>query len=291
MGGGAWTTTAYTNYVTTTAGFSNMDDMRAADVSQLYRVRSLDSVLSPYNIMRECVDSEEHPNTIPVILALDVTGSMGGAAEAVAKQLGDIMEDLYQKITDVEFCIMAIGDLSYDGAPIQMGQFESDVRIADQLGKVYFESGGGGNKFESYTAAWYMGARHTKLDCWNRGKKGIIITLGDEPLNPFLPARPLTIATGDPLQGDINTVDLLAEVQEKYHLYHIVVDDSRTSARMYEGEIANSWESALGKDRVIWANCNQLGGVITNIITSAGGKDDVEHSVYGSSNDGDGIYW
>ena len=216
MGGGAWTTTAYTNYVTTTAGFSNMDDMRAADVSQLYRVHSLDSVLSPYNIMRECVDSEEHPHTIPVILALDVTGSMGGAAEAVAKQLGDIMEDLYKKITDVEFCIMAIGDLSYDGAPIQMGQFESDVRIADQLGKVYFEGGGGGNKFESYTAAWYMGARHTKLDCWNRGKKGIIITLGDEPLNPFLPARPLTIATGDSLQGDINTVDLLAEVQEKY---------------------------------------------------------------------------
>lgn len=85
--------------------------------------------------------------------------------------------------------IMGIGDLAYDGCPIQVSQFESDIRIAEQLDKIYFEFGGGGNSFESYTAAWYFGSRHTKLDCLNRGKKGIIITMGDEQLNPYLPLK------------------------------------------------------------------------------------------------------
>ena len=46
------------------------------------------------------------------------------------------MTELYKSVKDVEFCIMAIGDLSYDNAPIQMGQFESDIRITEQLEKV-----------------------------------------------------------------------------------------------------------------------------------------------------------
>ena len=65
---------------------------------------------------------------------------------------------------------MGIGDLAYDYAPIQASQFESDIRIAEQLDKIYFEGGGGGNNFESYTAAWYFGVHNCKLDCWNRGE-------------------------------------------------------------------------------------------------------------------------
>ena len=269
-----------------------MDDMRTADVSQLYRVRSLDSVLSPYNIMRECVDSEEHPKTIPVILALDVTGSMGGAAEAVAKQLGDIMEDLYQKITDVEFCIMAIGDLSYDGAPIQMGQFESDVRIADQLGKVYFEGGGGGNKFESYTAAWYMGARHTKLDCWNRGKKGIIITMGDEPLNPYLPAKELSKVLGYTVQGDIDTKELYEEVTEKYDVYHIIISDAECSAWRYMERDKQTWSKVLDGQHLMIGQSTELPRIITDIVTNSADNTSFVTSSPGVSHiDEEGIGW
>lgn len=34
-----------------------------------------------------------------------------------------------------------------------MSQFESDVRIAEVLDKIYMEHGGRGNAYESYTAA------------------------------------------------------------------------------------------------------------------------------------------
>lgn len=268
MGGGAWTTTAYVDHSTTTRGFNSMDDFYNASSQDLYRSYRLAEELNPRNIVRECCDSEEHPNTVPVILALDVTGSMGKAAETVAKQLNDIMTELYKNVKDVEFCVMAIGDLSYDEAPIQMGQFESDIRIAEQLEKVYFERGGGGNSWESYTAAWYMGLNHTKLDCWNRNKKGIIITMGDEPLNPYLPMRGLSMATGDNLQGDVDTKDLYKEVCEKFNVYHIGIDDRETCFSRYEPRIKDSFGKLLGQN-YMKSTCQNLYKTIADIVEAS----------------------
>lgn len=192
MGSGTWTRNAFTSY-TTTKGYSvSMDGSvtgMSSNVQDNFKSRMLVTDLNPKNVIRECVDSTEHPNTKPVILALDVTGSMGRAAMEVAKQINVVMTKLYENVTDVEFLVMGIGDLAYDCAPIQASQFESDIRIAENLDKIYFENGGGGNDYESYTVAWYMGLKHCKLDCWKRGKKGLIITMGDEPINPYLPAE------------------------------------------------------------------------------------------------------
>lgn len=265
MGGGSWTTTAYTTHSTTARGFASMDAFNAASTQELYRARRLESVLDPKNAMRECCDSDEHPNTVPVILALDVTGSMGTAASAIAKQLNDIMTGIYEKVKDVEFMVMAIGDLSYDSAPIQASQFESDIRIAEQLEKVYFEAGGGGNQYESYTAAWYFGLYHTKLDCWNRGKKGLIITMGDEMLNPYLPRQTLGRVTGDAVQSDIDTTNLYRDVLDKFEVYHIAVDDTRTSYWHHKDRIQKSWGQLLG-DHLVIANCNSLAGIIADIV-------------------------
>lgn len=295
MGSGTWTSTSYVNHSTVSRGYSNMDDFYNASAQELYRSEQLNEVLNPEGVMRECVDSDEHPETIPVILALDVTGSMGSAAEAVAKQLNDIMTELYKSVKDVEFCIMAIGDLSYDNAPIQMGQFESDIRIAEQLEKVYFERGGGGNAWESYTAAWYMGLNHTKLDCWNRGKKGIIITMGDEPMNPYLPMRPLAKATGDNIQGDIDTKSLYEAVTKKFDVYHIGIDNLATSFRFCEDKIKESFGKLLGQNYQV-STCQNLHKTIADMIKKSTSSSieyvssDVEHGDTVIS-DKDGISW
>lgn len=218
MGGGSWTRDNFTSYVTT-AKCAMVDDFGVVrglnSVQDNFKSRCLVAELNPKNVVRECVDSAEHPNTKPVILALDVTGSMGSAAMEVAKQINVVMTSLYEKMTDVEFMIMGIGDLAYDNAPIQASQFESDIRIAEQLDKIYFEGGGGGNSYESYTAAWYFGLNHTKLDCWNRGQKGVIITMGDEPLNPYLPKNTLSVATGDNLQDNVETAQLYKDASDE----------------------------------------------------------------------------
>lgn len=230
MGSGSWTTKSFVNYATS-RGYET--DTRGTITSsctnqEMFKARKLDSALDPKNVIRECCDNEEHPNTFPVILALDVTGSMGQAAVEVAKKLNEIMTKLYGQIKDVEFMVMGIGDLAYDDYPIQASQFESDIRIAEQLDKIYFEFGGGGNSYESYTAAWYFGVHHTKLDCWKRNKKGVIITIGDERLNPHLPISSLrsglAAVTGDYLQADVETKDLYPETTEKFDVYHINVN-------------------------------------------------------------------
>lgn len=251
MGGGYWKRDDFARYSAgmgrkvRSDGHIDTSGMRSAQ--DMYRARGLSPDLDPYKVTRECCDSEEHPQTVPVILALDVTGSMGGALLKTASSLGVIMQDILDKYKDVEFMIMGIGDLSYDRGPIQISQFESDIRIAEHLDKIWFERGGGGNSFESYTAAWYMGLHHTDLDCWKRGQKGIIITLGDEPLNPYLPGGRLEQLTGDRLQGDVETRDLYRSALEKFEIFHVAVDDPGDCYRRYAGQIKSSFGPLLKK--------------------------------------------
>jgi hypothetical protein len=276
MGGGAWTTSSYVKHSTTSRGFASMDEFKAASAQELYRSHRLDPTLNPKGVVRECCDSEEHPNTKPVILGLDVTGSMGKAAEEVAKQLNDIMTSAYDSVTDVEFMTMAIGDLSYDDAPIQVSQFESDIRIAEQLEKVWFEGGGGGNSWESYTAAWYFGLNNTKLDCYNnRGQKGLIITIGDEPLNPYLPGGVLGQVLGTNIQGDVETKDLYKDACEKFNIWHIGFKDRATSYERYKNNgKMKGWQDLLG-DHFVEATAQTLASVIADIIDKSFNNDSI----------------
>ena len=271
MGGGSWTRDSFKTYSVS----KNMTVDERGTITgnyraqEMFRQRRISPELDPKNVIRECCDSEEHPNTRPVILALDVTGSMGGASVKVAKELNVIMTELYEKVQDVEFMIMGIGDLSYDNAPIQASQFESDIRIAEQLDKIYFEAGGGGNAYESYTAAWYFGLNHCKLDCWNRGKKGIIITLGDEPLNPYLPATPLSLSTGVKMQGDVETSELYKEVTQKYEVYHLAVDDRETSYWRCADKIKSSFGKYLDGNHLKVVNMDNLANPIVGIVVNS----------------------
>lgn len=266
MGGGAWTTTAYASYMKSTRGIDDVSHLNYSNVNQFYTSHSIDPALDPKGVkIRECRDSEEHPNTIPVILALDVTGSMGSACAAVARQLDKIITGLYADVKDVEFMVMGIGDFAYDQAPLQVSQFESDVRICDQLGKIWFERGGGGNSFESYTAAWYFALHHTDLDCWKRGKKGIIITMGDEPLNPYLPGRKFNHVFGYESQ-DIDTVELYSQVTEKFDIYHIIITDREGSGWRYLDQDKKTWGKVLDGQHLFAKNSDELPEVIHDIV-------------------------
>lgn len=271
MGSGSWDSVAYTTSVRT-LGFSNTTAMSYANVQEVYRESNLHPLLNPYKVVRECCDSKEHPETIPVILALDVTGSMGRAATMCASKLDEIMSELYGKVKDIEFMMMGIGDLSYDDAPIQTTQFESDIRIFDQTTKIWFEAGGGGNQFESYTGAWYFGLHNTKLDCWKRGKKGIIITMGDEPLNPYLPGWKLAEVLGTPTQ-DVDTETLYKEVLEKFDVYHIAITNESSYTR-YADKIKQTWGALLGQNLLIGTS-DQLPQLISQIIEDHENNDTV----------------
>ena len=304
MGYGTWTTQSFADY-STSRGYSYNASTRSIvgdySAQDMFKSRRIDEALDPKNVRRECCDSDEHPNSKPVILALDVTGSMGDGAVKVAKSLNNIMENLYDSIEDVEFMVMGIGDLDYDSAPIQASQFESDIRIATQLDKVYFEGGGDGNGYESYTAAWYFGLYNCELDCWKRGKKGTIITIGDEPLNPNLPQGYLARALGN-IGNDTptETKELYAAVAEKYNIYHIALDYESTMYSYYKHRIEKSWVPIIGEDYLYVSTLDGLPNIIAEIVKRSNSEDTVIDSFLADDDDynmeiavseSDGIGW
>lgn len=294
MGSGAFTTSSFVNYSISKKRAVNSSGVVVTDnLQDFYTQRSIHKDLNPYKVVRECCDSEEHPNTIPVIIGLDVTGSMGGACVKTAQNLNTIITSLYDEFEDVEFMIMGIGDLSYDHAPIQVSQFESDIRIAEHLDNVYMEHGGGGNGFESYTAAWYFGLYHTALDCWKRGKKGIIITMGDEPLNPYLPKEKLNKVLGDHVEADVETKDLYQLAKEKFDIYHIAINDKDDCYKRYKDRVDKSFSKVLGEDFKI-ATLDELPKTIVDCIKDSVGDvitNPVDHSVDNTTNSSGYITW
>lgn len=263
MGSGTWTICAY-NDVRASRGFDTYASTVNYSTQEVFKSSSLNEKLNPYNAVRECCENEEHPNTIPIILGLDVTGSMNRACKACIDGLNDTILKLYENYKDVEIAIAGIGDFSWDRSPFQLSQFESDGRIADNLFDLYIENGGGGNSWESYTALWYAGLHHTKLDCWGRGKKGILISMGDEICNPVLPKEAIQRVFGDTVQSDIETETLLEEVKEKYDVYHIAITNDSAYSH-YERGIKSSFGKLLGQNLII-ATSDELPKVISQIV-------------------------
>lgn len=285
MGSGSVSHSSMENYAHSRGRSYDRDTGRTT--GQRFEASRIDPSLDPRLFtVRECANSEEHPNTIPVILALDVTGSMGAACSETAAALGTIILNLYKKFKDVEFCIMGIGDLAYDRAPVQMSQFESDIRIAESLDKVFMEHGGGGNSFESYTAAWYMGLHRTKLDCFDKqGQKGIIITMGDEPLNPYLPHYQLNAAVNATEEKDVETAELYARASEKFNIFHIAVDSLHDCYANYKSGIESTFGQMLGP-RYKVSTINALAQTIEDCITES-----VQGQLVAPASDGEGIRW
>ena len=268
MGGGSYSASSFATY---SASVGKSYDVRTNRISgQTFEATQLKEILNPKGKIRECCNSEEHPNTVPVILALDVTGSMGAACKETAEALSQIMKTLYDKFKDVEVCVMGVGDFECDDAPLQVSQFESDVRVAQQLDQVWMERGGGGNSYESYTAPWVYGLYRTKLDAYDKqGRKGIIITMGDEPLNPDLPVNTvkdyLGSADGANQFGSFETSKLYEDASKKFDIFHIAVDDSSSSYHWHRTKARETFVPILG-DRFKESSINNLGKTICECI-------------------------
>ena len=92
MGGGSFDYSSYRSYSTSCG--KTLDSRGYVTKGQTFDRSYMASELDPKNVIRECCNSKEHPNTLPVILALDVTGSMGTACKRTAEALGPIVLNL-----------------------------------------------------------------------------------------------------------------------------------------------------------------------------------------------------
>jgi hypothetical protein len=249
MGSGIWSTSVYDehNRYKRAAGkstFDYSDSLHRSGRSTWHVHANLD----PHGVgLRESRDSAEHPNSTAIAVMFDVTGSMGQVPVTLQKKLPELLGLLLRKgyISDPQILFGAIGDATCDQVPLQVGQFESDNRMDDNLEKIFLEGGGGGQRTESYELAMYFIARHTGIDCWSkRGRKGYLFIIGDEMAYENVKKREVQKHTGDRLERDIPIRQIVKELQQRYNVFYILPQSASYGG---DPEILNFWRDLLGQ--------------------------------------------
>lgn len=268
MGGGTITPSAWHDYSRTTKSNTRAQNFSRSQIHPTFDPRGI--------TVRESRDSDEHPESTAIILGLDVTGSMGMIAEHIAKEaLGPLMLGIYEKkpVHDPQILVMGIGDVIYDDAPLQASQFESDIRIGQQLRDLWLESGGGGNNSESYSLPWYFAAKHTSIDCFEkRGKKGYLFTFGDEMVPGDLTPHQINEVFGYSSQAKYSAKELYEEASKKYDVFHIIVEQGNY-ARSAGERVKNDWRELMGYHAVLLDEYRYLSEVIISVIRVNEGED------------------
>jgi len=222
-----------------------------ADLSreEVFGQRSCDARMLPFSVTRESRDSEQHPNSVGIIFALDVSASMEDIPHLMATDtMPEFMTAVLNVLPDAQVLFMAFGNAYTDRSPLQVGQFESTAELMDQwLSAVHLESGGGGLG-ESYGLAMYFASRHTSMDCLEkRQRKGYLFITGDEVPFQELPSHHVKQIIGDELPGNLFIHEMTAEILESFHTFFFLPEPSRAAPY----ETGETWRIALGERVVV----------------------------------------
>ncbi|MEH0820668.1 hypothetical protein [Micromonospora sp. CPCC 205714] len=245
MGSGIWSTDVYDaadryRRATGASAFSYSDS----------GARTVHPALDPRGAVRESRDSAEHPQSTPIAVLFDVTGSMGHVPRVLQTKLPQLLGLLLRQgyARDPQIMFGAIGDATCDRVPLQVGQFESDNRMDDDLGRIVLEGGGGGQMMESYELALYFMARHTATDSWDkRGRRGYLFIIGDELAYPRVKAREVARLIGDDLREDVGLRQIVDEVTRRWDTYYLLPAGSHYSGN---ATVLDHWRGLLGQQAV-----------------------------------------
>lgn len=255
MGGGSWSSATYTHFTS---------KIKSAPRAAVFKNKSLDKDLDPKNIdFRESRDSEEHPNSTPIVVMFDVTGSMGDIPHKFAEELlGDLMDTLIDAdVPDPQILVGAVGDAYSDRAPLQISQWESDNRVSEWLTKIFIEGNGGGTRHESYELAWYWfsNPNNVSMDCWEkRGQKGIFFTIGDEMPYRSIRKNHVLSLTSNGIEADESFDSVIRRMNERWEAFHIMI----TQGYNFGKDTRDTWRALIGERAIEVNDYNTICDVI-----------------------------
>ena len=255
------------------------DSLRSKSDAEIFSSHFHASMNPKGVFLRESRDSEEHPNSVPIIIALDVTGSMTHIpSDLVRRGLPHIMGKIIESgVADPQVMFMAIGDHITDNAPLQISQFESSDETLDMwLTRVWLEKGGGGNRGESYSLAHFFANNYIQTDAWDKRKqKGFLFTIGDERFHEIVAGSALKEIMGIDEVSTFNSLDEIKKAQEKWNVYHIIPGNDKDNS-------LNQWKDALNENTIFVRDYKDVPEVITNIITSITNSQKSEETMKGT---------
>lgn len=303
MGSGRWDTGAYTARGAKKAAagestFHYSDTLRSTAPRESWKAHETlkpSLVAGPTSpnagkVMREAFDSDEHPESLPIAVIFDVTGSMHQIPQVLQKKLPQLYGMLMRKgyVEHPQMLFGAVGDATCDSVPLQIGQFESDNRADENLENLVLEGGGGGGNHESYQLAAYFMARHTVTDSYEkRGKKGYLFLIGDERVYDTIDPGQVRKLIGDELSQSLSTAEIFEELRQKWEVFFLF---ARQGSYQPEQTIFNGghssepgvcyWRDLLGQNAMILddaeAVCETIAltiGLMEGVITLDEGAD------------------
>lgn len=274
MGGRSPDATDWAAYATRTTSHAYTTARVATDI---LKQREIHPDMDPkkFNV-RESRHSPANPKSTPVIVFLDVTGSMGVVALEIAKHgLGTLIKEILDRkpVSDPHIAFGGIGDVYSDRAPLQLSQFEADMTMLDQLEKLWVEGSGGANNSESYCLAWHVAAFHTSTDAYEKdGRKGFLFTIGDEEVPPDLTSAQLFNVYGHGDEVVLTNAELLAKVSQQYHVFHIVAEQG-SHMRARPAPVLASWRELLGQRVILMNDYSKLAEIVVSTMQVVAGDD------------------
>jgi hypothetical protein len=254
MGSGRWSTNVYD----AAARFRAATGASAFSYSDSGATR-VHPALDPFGVTaRESRDSAEHPQSLAIAVLFDVTGSMLSVPRTLQAKLPQLLGLLLRKgyVAHPQIMFGAIGDATCDRVPLQVGQFESDNRMDDDLGRILLEGGGGGQKTESYELALYFMARHTVTDCFTkRGRRGYLFIIGDEMAYPRVKPAEVRDVIGGQLREPLPVAGLMAEVRRQWDTYYIL---PAGASYVGDAEVLGFWRGLLGQNVIELADLDAV---------------------------------
>jgi hypothetical protein len=211
-----------------------------------------------------------------IVCMFDVTGSMRNAPVVLQEKLAKLIPTIQTKgvIDNPQVCFGAIGDCTCDRVPVQIGQFESDLAMDEDLDKFFLEGGGGGGNHESYQMALFFLARLTETDCYEkRGKRGYAFIIADEASHPKVSKEEVKATFGDVgLQEDIPIAQIAKEASEKWEVFIILP----TRASSYGTLNKPYWNELFPQHVLELDNVDLVCELIASTIGEAEGSAEVE---------------
>ncbi|MDW8326652.1 MAG: zinc ribbon domain-containing protein [Anaerolineales bacterium] len=182
----------------------------------------------------------ESPN--PLIIAVDVTGSMASWPFEIFDRLPLLYNTLAQYRPDLEICFAAIGDAVVDRWPLQVTTFASGYDLEQLLGSLYGE-GGGGDAPESYGLFAHWVDTHVEIP--NVQEPPFLIVFGDAAMHPIVSKGQIKYYLGDDVANDVDAIAAWRNVTQKWNTWFL-----RRPSGSRGDNVDKQWGQAIGKQKL-----------------------------------------
>ncbi len=178
----------------------------------------------------------------PLIIAVDVTGSMASWPFEIFDRLPLLYNTLSQYRPDLEICFAAIGDARVDQWPLQVTTFASGFDL-EQLLKSLYGEGGGGDAPESYGLFAHWVNTHVTIP--KLEEPPFMVVFGDINMHESIPGTLVNQYLGDKPGKDLNAIKEWQKLTETWNTWFL-----RRPTGTRGDMIDEQWGKAIGAQKI-----------------------------------------